>query len=118
MKIHSPISELPHIDADNIGSRVLGSRILSPNVHNIPVLNDVVGDDLLDDLSGHLTTQVLLELEPQLRELVHRAFTDTVRMVALDLKHAFEREFDKQLYARLRVIVEESVQRAYNQVNG
>lgn len=78
----------------------------------IPILDAVVENTVFDALAADLTAQILIDMEPQLQDMVRHAFTDTVRMVALDLKRTLEREFNKQLEARLHTIVADIVQRA------
>lgn len=82
----------------------------------IPILEEVVEDAVFDDLAADIEARLVLDLEPHLQDLVRRAFTDTIRLVALDLKHAFERELNKQLDLRLRSLVSECVQRACQKV--
>ena len=85
---------------------------VSLGADGIPILDEVIEDAVFDDLAANIKAHLLLDLEPHLQELVRRAFTDSVRMIALDLKHAFERELNKQLDTRLRGLVDECVQQA------
>jgi len=109
------MSDLPHtarelcLDVDGLPPTAYQLHL---DTDGIPTLDDVVEDRLFDELAADIKAQLLTELEPLLQELVHRAFASSVRMVALDLKRSFEQELDKQLDARLRALVEESVLRA------
>jgi hypothetical protein len=85
---------------------------LTANADGIPVLEEVVENEEFDALAEDLKAHLLLELEPLLQDIARRAFTDSVRLVALDLKHAFEREFSTQLDINLRTLVEQSVRQA------
>ncbi|KOR33432.1 hypothetical protein TI05_01080 [Achromatium sp. WMS3] len=86
---------------------------LAADADGIPVLDQVVEDTAFDTLADDLKAHILLELEPLLQNIVQKAFTDSVRLVALDLKHAFERELSTQLDTHLRTLVEQIVQQAF-----
>lgn len=96
----------------NTDAAVANAYPIALGEDGIPILNEVVEDTAFDDLAADIEAQLLQDLEPHLQDLVRRAFTDTIRMVALDLKHGFERELNKQLDARLRNLVSECVRRA------
>jgi hypothetical protein len=87
-----------------------GGLRLDPD--GIPILDEAIDERLLDDLVADLKAQLLTELEPMLQELVRGAFNRSVRLVALDLKHTFERELDRRIEERLRALVEDGVERA------
>lgn len=99
---------LPHL----IGNDNAPKYPISLGTDGIPILNEVVEDAIFDDLAADIRAHLLLDLEPHLQDLVRRAFTDSVRMIALDLKHAFERELNKQLDNHLRGLVDDCVQKA------
>jgi hypothetical protein len=97
------------LDADGLPPTAYQLRL---NADGIPTLNDVVEDRHFDEFAADIKAQLLTELEPVLQDLVQRAFSASIRMVALELKHSFEQELDKQLEARLHSLVEETVLRA------
>jgi heme oxygenase len=109
-----PTEHEPCLDTDDIPATA--RQLLQLHSDDIPTLDDVVEDQDFDELAAHIKAQLLTELEPLLQEMVHRAFASSVRLVALNLKHAFEQELDKQLDDRLHALVEESVLRACRQV--
>jgi hypothetical protein len=79
----------------------------------VPILDEVVEDDDLDRLAAEIKEQLLAELQPQLRTLVRSVFTNAVKVVALELKRNFEQQLDQTLERRLRVLVEQAVERAF-----
>jgi hypothetical protein len=78
----------------------------------VPILEDVVDDTFLDQLAEEIKQALLTELEPQLHSMVRSAFATSVKAVALELKHTFEQKLDETMKARLRVLVEQAVERA------
>lgn len=107
---------LPHQSLINANATVPEKYQVALGADGIPILDEVVEDAIFDDLASDIKAHLLLDLEPHLQELIRRAFTDSVRMIALDLKHAFERELNKQLDTRLRGLVDECVQKACQKV--
>ncbi len=77
----------------------------------IPTLDDVVEDS--PELHGGeaLKVQLLAELEPQLQHLVQNAFIETVKIVALQMKHNFEQELDMALRTQLADMVDQAVEK-------
>lgn len=95
----------------------------SPQVHliepalrldadGIPILDEVVETLPLDEIATAIKTQLLAELQPQLRGLVEQAMTESIKACALELKHAFERQLDEKLKLQLQALVEQTVDRA------
>jgi len=75
----------------------------------IPTLNDIVEDNSELGRAEALKMQLLAELEPRLQHLVHAAFVETVKVVALQMKHNFERELDSALQTQLTDMVDKAV---------
>ncbi len=78
----------------------------------IPTLDDVVEDTPELHRSEALKAQLLVELEPQLQHLVQNAFIETVKIVALQMKHDFEQELDMALRTQLSDMVDQAVEKA------
>ena len=78
----------------------------------LPILDEVVEEPSLDEFSAALKAQLIAELEPQLQAMARQALTESVKDVALQLKHAFEHQLDEALKNRLQDLVERSVNQA------
>ena len=78
----------------------------------LPILDEVVDESSLDELATIIKAQLLAELEPRLQALARQALTESVKDIALQLKHAFEQQLDKALQERLQELVEQSVDKA------
>ncbi len=78
----------------------------------IPTLDDVVEDSPELHRSEALKAQLLAELEPQLQHLVQNAFIETVKIVALQMKHNFEQELGLALRTQLADMVDQAVEKA------
>ena len=78
----------------------------------IPILEEVVETPALDQVATSIKTQLLAELEPQLRGLVEQAMTESIKACALEFKHTFERQLDDKLTMQLQELVDQTVERA------
>jgi hypothetical protein len=106
------MNELPQALCVQPDQSTPDSQQLTVGADGIPILDEVVENEVFDALAADLKAHLLIELEPLLQDMVRRAFTDSVRLVALDLKHAFEREFNTQVDTQLRTFIEQTVQQA------
>ena len=78
----------------------------------VPILDEVVEALPLDEIAMSIKTQLLAELQPQVRGLVEQAMTESIKACALEFKHAFERQLDEKLNLQLQALVEQTVERA------
>jgi hypothetical protein len=78
----------------------------------LPILEDVVDDPPRGDLALRIKAELLEELEPHLQTVVRTVFTDSVKVVALDLKRAFETQLDEALHERIEELVDQAIAKA------
>ncbi len=100
---------LPPMRLDTDGFPVLEEVVDEIPEAAIPTLNDIVEDNSESGTAEALKMQLLTELEPRLQRLVHAAFVETVKVVALQMKRNFERELDSALQTQLADMVDKAV---------
>lgn len=100
------------IRLDGEGFPVLDEVVHPMTDGDIPTLEEVLEENSELQRTESLKSQLLEELEPRLREMVQLAFIETVKVVALQMKHDFEQELDAALQTKLADLVDRAVDQA------
>ncbi len=98
------------LDAD--GFPILEEVVEEVSEEQIPTLEEAVEVSPEMRRAEAIKEQILVELEPRLTQMVQTVFIDTVKMVAVQMKHQFESQFNEKLQTELNDLVDQAVDEA------